>query len=166
MSEAISKQQLLEQFHAARANWEALLAEIGPQRMERAGVMGDWTMKDTIAHLITWWRRAVACLAAAQRGERPPDHPPQTEVAIINQWEFLTNRDRPLADILHDAAATWEQFEALLQAIPEATLSDTKRFTWMEGRPIGAGMIHDFLTHLDKEHEPLIRNWLAHQPNQ
>jgi hypothetical protein len=78
--------------------------------MEQAGVTGEWTMKDTVAHLTTWWRRGVACLAAVQRGEQPPEHPPQSEVAVINQWEYITNRDRPLADILRDAADTWEQF--------------------------------------------------------
>ena len=88
---ARTKQQLIDQVHAEQAAWEALLAEMGPDRLEIPGVTDAWTMKDTIAHLATWWRREVARLAAVQRGERPPAHPAQSEVAIINQWIYLVN---------------------------------------------------------------------------
>ena len=83
MSISTTKQQLLEQVQQEREQWEGLLAEIGFERMEVPGVTGDWTMKDTLAHLVTWWRREVALLASAQRGERPPAHPPQSQVPII-----------------------------------------------------------------------------------
>lgn len=160
MFEGLSKQSLLEALHAERLAWEALLAEVGPARMEDTGVTGDWTMKDTIAHLTTWWRREVAILAAAQRGEVPPPHPPQSEVAVINQWVYLTNRDRPLEDILRDAAEAWEQFESLLWTFPEEELSNPDHFAWTEGRALGAEKLLDFVGHLHEEHEPLIRQWL------
>jgi hypothetical protein len=156
-----TKQLLLEQFGAERARWEALLTEIGAERMEQPGVTGGWTMKDTIAHLTTWWRREVARLAAAKRGERPPDHPPQSDVAIINQWIYLTNRDRRVADVLHDAQAVWQELGALLQSLPEELLRERERFGWLDGRPLGSGIFEDFITHLHEEHEPLIRAWLT-----
>jgi hypothetical protein len=161
---ARTKQQLIEQVRAEQAAWEALLEEIGLDRMEIPGVTDAWTMKDTIAHLTTWWRRQVALLAAVQRGQRPPAHPPQSEVAIINQWIFLVNRDRPLTDVLRDAQAVWQEFAAYLQALPEATLADQEHYVSMDGRPLGAGIIDDFLRHLHEEHEPLIRAWLDAQP--
>src|SRR5262245_22152690 len=105
-----TKQQLLDQVQQEGEIWEGLLAEIGPERMEVPGVTGDWTMKDTIAHMTTWWRREVSLLAAAERGERPPDHPPQSQVPIINEWTHRTNRDRPLADVLRDSQDIWQQF--------------------------------------------------------
>jgi hypothetical protein len=110
MPEPTTKQQLLEQFQHELALWEELLNVIGPERMEMPGVTGDWTMKDTIAHLTTWWRRELALLASAQRGERPPDHPPQSQVPIINEWIHRTNRDRPLEHVLRDALDVWQQF--------------------------------------------------------
>jgi hypothetical protein len=156
-----TKQQLLDRIRLERAGWEALLAEIGADRMEVPGVTGDWTMKDTIAHLTTWWRREIARMEAARRGERPPDHPPQSEVAVINQWVYLTNRDRPLADVLRDAQAAWQQLEAAAQALPEDMLFDRTRFAWMDGRALGVGIFDDFVNHLHEEHEPLIRKWLG-----
>jgi len=156
-----TKQQLIDQLRHERSGWEALLAEIGAARMEMPGVTGDWTMKDTLAHLTTWWRREVARAEAVRRNERPPDHPPQSDVAVINQWVYLTNRDRPLTDVLGDAEDAWQQFEAALQALPEHTLFERGRFAWMEGRTLGAGLFDDFTRHLHEEHEPLIQAWLG-----
>jgi hypothetical protein len=163
MSAPTTKQQLLAQLQQERAIWEALLAEIGPERMEVPGVIGDWNLKDIVAHMITWWRRDVARLAAAQRGERPPDHPPQSEVPIINQWVYLTNRDRPLADVLRESQDVWQQFAEKLQEFPEDSLFDSERFAWMEGRPFGPESLEDFIKHFHEQHEPLIRSWLRQQ---
>jgi hypothetical protein len=156
----MTKQQLLDQLARERRLWEALLAEIGPARMELPGVTGDWTMKDTIAHITTWWRREVARLAAAQRDERPPDHPPQSEVKVINQWVYLTSRDRPLAHVLRDEQEAWQQGVTIIQALPEEMLSAPNRFAWMNGRALSDGIFDDLVKHFHEEHEPLIRAWL------
>lgn len=163
MSALTTKQQILDQVQQEREQWEGLLAEIGPGRMEVPGVTGDWTMKDTIAHLITWWRREVALLASAQRGERPPDHPPQSQVPIINEWIHRTNHDRPLAHILRDAQDVWQQFAERLQALPDGDLLDADRFAWMQGRALGSGILENFAGHFHEEHEPIIRDWLKKQ---
>lgn len=154
-----SKQQLLDQLRHERIEWKGLLAKIGETRLELVGVTDRWTMKDTIAHLTTWWRREVARVAAVQRGDHPPAHPPQSEVTVINEWIYLTNRDRPLEHVLRDAEETWQQFEAEIQRLSEEVLF-TEQFDWMEGRALGPGIFHDFVTHLHEEHEPLIESWL------
>ena len=50
--------------------WEALLDQIGPARMDQPGVNGDWSMKDIAAHLTGWNRWLVARFQAAQRNEQ------------------------------------------------------------------------------------------------
>ena len=166
MSVPTTKQELLERVQQERELWEGLLAEIGPERMEVPGVTGDWTMKDTIAHMTTWWRREVALLGSARRGERAPDHPPQSQVPIINEWIHRTNRDRPLAHVLRDSQDVWQQFIERLQALPEDVLLDSERFAWMQGRALGSGILENFAGHFHEEHEPLIRDWLKKQQAQ
>ena len=48
----------LDSLRSGRATWEALLAQIGADRMMQSGVEGDWSVKDIIAH-ITWHERAA-----------------------------------------------------------------------------------------------------------
>ena len=159
-----AKRQLLDRVHQQRAHWDALLAEVGEERMELPGVTDDWTFKDIVAHLTAWWRREVGCVEAVRRGEQPVPHPDQRDVQVINQWTYLTNRDRPLPDVLRDAQAAWQQFEAALQAIPEQDLAESGRFDWLDGQALGPRFVEDFMTHLHEEHEPLIRKWLADLP--
>jgi hypothetical protein len=53
----MSKSELLSWLQEEYRQWGALLDQIGPARMEQAGVNGDWAMKDIIAHLTGWVTR-------------------------------------------------------------------------------------------------------------
>ena len=156
-----TKQQLIERIWQERAGWEALLAEIGEERMTQPGAMEEWSFKDTLAHLITWWQRDLARLEMARRGERPPDHPafPQ-EVHVINDWIYLINKYRPLPMVLQEARTVWQQLEATIQLLPEQDLIESGRFEWLEGESLGSGILNSFFGHFHEEHEPLIRAWL------
>lgn len=158
-----TKQQLLERIQAERRYWESLVTEVGESRMETPAFGGDWTFKDLATHLTAWWRCEVDHLMSIMRRQppKPPLSPEQVE--IVNQWVHAINRDRPLADVLHDAQVVWEQFESAVQALPEEDLFDPGCVAWIDGRPLGTGALDDMVGHLHEEHEPDIRAWLAAQ---
>ena len=156
-----TKEQLLHQLRQERARWEALVAEVGQGRMETPSSLGDWSFKDTVAHLTTWWRWHVARVAAVRRGEPPVEHPSQRDVQVINRWIYIMNRDRPLADVLRDASAAWQEFEAGLAAIEEQDLMEPGRYPGLDGQALGRYEVHFFANHFHEEHEPAIREWLA-----
>jgi hypothetical protein len=104
-------------------------------------------------------------IETARRGERPVPHPNQRDVQVINDWLYHTNRDRPLKDVLRDAQAVWQQFEAALQAMSERDLAEPGRFAWLDGQALGPQSVDNFLGHLREEHEPLIREWLKEYHN-
>ena len=56
MGEPHNKSQLLATMRRERAQWNALLAEVGEAQMTEPGVAGAWSVKDIIAH-ITWYER-------------------------------------------------------------------------------------------------------------
>lgn len=47
----MNKPELLSWLQKEIQQWEALLDQIGAERMEQPGVNGDWSMKDMVAHL-------------------------------------------------------------------------------------------------------------------
>ena len=71
----MNKSELLNWLRQQHQQWEALLEEIGPQRMDQSGVNGPWSMKDMVAHLTGWNRRLVAYMRAAQAGQSEPPPP-------------------------------------------------------------------------------------------
>jgi hypothetical protein len=56
MNGQITKAELLTMIRTARARWETLLAEIPLALLTEPGVIGEWSIKDIIAH-ISWGER-------------------------------------------------------------------------------------------------------------
>jgi len=67
----MEKQQLLETMKTTRADWETLLTKVGEARMTVAGVTGNWSVKDVVAHLTAWEKQTVARLTAIRQGGTP-----------------------------------------------------------------------------------------------
>jgi len=157
----MTKTELLDELKAENARWEALLSEIGEERMTQPGVAGDWSVKDIIAHLAGWRRRTVARLRAASRHEPEPPSPWPANLQEddeINNWIYETNRDRSLSDVLADSRQLFQQIVEALSAFPEKELQDPRRFPWMEGAPLSGRL---FFEHFRTEHEPDMRAWAA-----
>ncbi len=163
-----TKNGLLERIDAERAGWDALLAEVGDERMERPGAAGDWTFKDVVAHLNGWREVTVARLQAASRGEAPPSPPwpagldddTDAGTEAINQWLYERDRDRPVTEVVAASREQFGQMRAAVAALPEADLTTPGRFAWLGGAPLSAVLDGTF-EHLHEEHEPAIQAWLA-----
>jgi len=156
----VGKAQLLSDLRDEQSRWEDLLREIGEENMTQPDVAGGWSIKDIVAHLTGWRRRTVGRFQAALRHEPPPaPYWPahlQTDDEI-NAWIYAANRDRPLADVLRDSRAVFDQLAEALDAFPEADLADPARFPWMEGEPLSGAA---FFGHFHEEHEADMRAWL------
>ncbi len=166
MDAPANKQQLIEQIRRERTHWETLLQEVGRDRMDQPGAMGEWTFKDLIAHMNGWWEYEVGRREAGLRGERPL--PPagiegaeNWDADPVNQVFYDRNKDRSLDEVLNDASALWERMEALVQSLPEHDLLVPGRFEWENGKAIGPNLLHDFSAHLHDEHEAELREWLG-----
>lgn len=162
-----TKSEILHSICSHRARWEALLAEVGEERMLAPGAMGEWTFKDVAAHLTGWRDRAtVARLEAAQRNEAlpSPPWPPEwdeendADVQSINDWIYQQNRDRSLSDVLADARESWRRMEVAAEDISEQDLLDPNRFPWMNGYAVGE-VVPGSSGHFE-EHEEMIRAWM------
>ena len=158
-----SKDQLLERIRTKQQAWRELVAEVGRDRMNEPGPMGEWTFKDLVSHLAGWRNRTIARLEAAGRGEPEPANPWPDGLAdddddSINAWIHDRDRDRSLDDLLADYDSSFDRLAAAVAALPNDVATNPDFFPWMEGTAVVDG---DFFSHLDDEHEPSIREWLA-----
>jgi hypothetical protein len=167
----IATTDVLAAIDRQRAWWEGLLSEVGEARMEQPGATGDWTFKDVVAHLSGWQRRTLDRIDAARRDRPVPPTPWPAEfndiadedeqVQAINDWLYARNRDRPLADVLAESRAQWDELRASVAALPAATLNDPTLFPGLEGESLGQSILSGSLfSHYHEEHEPVIRAWL------
>lgn len=159
MNEESARAQLLARIAAERAQWRALVAEVGPARTEEPGPMGAWTFKDLAAHLTGWRERTIARIAAGPDAAPPPPWPAALhEDDEINAWIYEQNRERPVHDVLADADASYARLAAAIAALPAEDVAAPGRFAWMEGRALTSC---ELFGHLHEEHEPDVRAWLG-----
>ncbi len=164
MDDEARRAALIDRIEETRERWRRLVADVGPERCERPGAMGEWTFKDTAAHMTAWRRRTVLRLEAAARGDQAPAPPwaedlgpDEEETDTLNAWLHDRDKDRPLAEVLAEADGVYDAFIASVRTLPIDQATDPSRFDWMEGIALVDG---DFSGHL-AEHEPEVRAWLA-----
>ncbi|HUG16741.1 MAG TPA: maleylpyruvate isomerase N-terminal domain-containing protein [Thermomicrobiales bacterium] len=160
-----TRADLLDHIRREHAAWRALLAEVGEDRMEEPGPMGDWTFKDLAAHLLFWNERTIARIEAGPGGRIPFPWPAsfgdEDEIEDwdeVNAWIYEQHRQLPLRDVLADKDRQYERFEQLIEALPDDALLTPGHFEWMGGRALVEAQ---FFGHLHEEHMPSIQAWLA-----
>ena len=166
----MKKSELLDWLQEVHQKWEALLDQIGPERMDQPGVNGDWSMKDMVAHLTGWNRWLLARLQAAQRSEvePPPSWPAHLQTDDeINAWIYETNRGRSPREVLDETHQVYQQLLAAIEALPDEVRIDRIEpvfyLVWVDDKRFLAG---EFFNHFHDDHEPDVRAWLARVQSQ
>jgi Mycothiol maleylpyruvate isomerase N-terminal domain len=150
-----------ERVRADRTFWRGLVDEIGRERMNEPGPMGEWTFKDLAAHLAAWRNARIPMIEAIASGEALPPSPWPASMDgdddAINTWLQERDRERPLDDILDDYDRSFERLATAIEALPEDVARDPIALPWTGGE---SAIDIDFTEHLHSEHLPSIRAWL------
>ena len=162
--ESISKAELLSAIHVERQKLEEMLARLDQAQMTEPGVEGEWSVKDILAHLVTWEGRMVRWLGEAQRGQVP--HVPATwdDIHQLNAQSYQEQQDRPLENVLSDFQRSYHEALTTVEAFPEEDLVDPDRFEWRKGQPLWVMVAANTFWHY-KEHAESIQAWLKGSPD-
>ena len=164
----MKKSELLYWLQDEYRQWEGLLDQVGPERMEQPGVNGDWSMKDIVAHLTGWQPGVLAQLQAAQRGQSEPPPPWLAQLQTddeINAWIYESNRGRSLREVLDESRQVFQQLLRVVEGLPEDIQIEqvhqgarVYHLVWLEGQRFQPG---EFFDHFHDDHESDVRAWLA-----
>ena len=138
MAEKPTKVDLLEKIRTERAAFEALLDDLGPEKMEEPVVEDGWTVKDFLAHITNWEQLVIDRLREATTGA-PGQFPPirsWEEIHAINSQVYERNKDRPVEAVLEDFHDTHREMMDLLKTLDEDFLTGPLPFEWAEGQPV------------------------------
>ena len=162
MTEQINKTKLLSEMRDGYTAFENLLAPLSETQMTTAGVNGEWSIKDILAHLAAWQKRTLNRLDAAVRNEKPsiPGLTNDEEMHRLNDQFYQENKDRPLTDILTDFRTTYSQILDVVQAAPEEVLIDPQRVPWLRGAALWEVVAGNTYEHYQEHAEP-IQQWLS-----
>ena len=155
-----ARDRIVRQLAAHRAEWRALVVEVGLDRMDEPGPMGDWTFRDLAVHLLGWRDWTIARIEAAADGAPAPHHawPDGLDNDGVNQWIQDQGLGRSKDDVLEAIDISHERLAAALCRFPESTLTDPAAMPDLEGQ---AAVDIDWVSHFHDEHQPDVRAWLA-----
>jgi hypothetical protein len=166
MENQMTKAKLLDELRSARAEWDALMREIGEARMTESGATGFWSVKDVMAHLMSYTRWYVNALEAHFRGEAPP----MDGTEHLTDWDernavyYQRTKDLSLAEVTVESRRVHDRLVELVESQPEEFLVQPQQF-------IGAPMTVIPWKHLEgdvydhtRRHTRDLRTWLEANP--
>jgi len=150
MPRPTTKDQLLTASQQEHAALEELLAPLTPEQMTRPGALGDWSVKDVLAHLIEWEQMALSWYKAGRRGQAP--HTPAEgfnwgQLPALNQRIYEKHRDRPLGDVLKQFKTSYRQALKAAQGMSEEELFTPGYYAWTKKNALAAYFIGCMSSH-------------------
>jgi len=154
----MDKATFLATLRAKRAEWEALMAEVGEARTTQPGAAGEWSVKDIIAH-VAWGEHEMVGVLQARALVGSDLWNVSTDER--NAAVFEQNRHRPLQDVLNEEREVYTQLLEALQAVSDKDFTDPQQFKDMPADWVPWQILSgNSFGHYD-EHIPSIRAWLA-----
>ena len=149
----MNRQQLLKRLDQAWAELKESYADLSDAQLTELGVVGDWSVKDIIAH-VTWWEQeALKHLPLIIKEGRPPRYSTQYGgIDAFNALMIEQKRDLSLTDVLQQQEETHRQLIAYIQSVPEEQFTRETRFRHR--------LRLDTYSHYPK-HARAIREWRA-----
>jgi hypothetical protein len=155
----MDKEEFMLKFHAARSEWEAMLAEVGTGRMLEPGV-GDWTVKDVVAHN-TWNEREMVEMLGRRDMETSGADLWRLSNDDRNQAIYEMYRDQPLSQVLAEARQVYEDLVRQLERLDEDDLNEPTRFRSMPADWIPWQVIAGCTFRHYPDHIADVNRWLA-----
>lgn len=123
----MKKEQLLKKIDAAWDMFIASYADLSDEQLLEPGVVGDWSIKDIIAHVTVWEDEAFKHLPFILKDEKPPLY--SVKDGGIDANAMMTERKRKLslAEVLKEQDQTHRRIVAYIETLPEEQFTtDTK----------------------------------------
>ena len=150
MSKPTTKNQIIT---AAQTEWtalEELLTALTPDQMTQPNVVGDWSAKDVLAHLIEWEQMVIKWYQAGVKGKVPATPSEEYnwgQLQQLNHAIYLKHRDRSLADIQKDFKASYKKIMKIIQDIPEKEMFTRGHHAWTKNNTLAAYFISGTSSH-------------------
>ena len=124
----MKKDQLLKRLEIASATIKESYAGLSDPKSMKPGVMGEWSVKDILAHVTTWEEEALKYLPLILTGGWPPRYTHYGGIDGFNAQMAEQKRDIALSDVLRQLDETHRRLIDYLQSVPEEHFTRETRF--------------------------------------
>jgi hypothetical protein len=165
-----TKESCLDSMSASWAELSAVLARIPRRGMTEPDVIGDWSVRDLLAHFAGYERYVAAEVFATLEGREAtnrerygrddiPSPADDADEDAGNAWVVEFARSRPVEDVVDEFRwAHHRLFEAVV-ACPDTALDDPNGFPEFGGRSLAAILPGQCWGH-HRQHLPELEAWV------
>jgi hypothetical protein len=134
--------ELIESTHADLLQ---LIDSLSTKEKDARGSLKSWSAKDLVTHLNFWGQHFINQLEKFAKGEKVPlagDYFDQ-----VNDGVLYEHMDQALGDALAEYEKIHAQLMTIYATLTAEELSDTKKYAWLEGRPMSDRMLDNLVWH-------------------
>jgi hypothetical protein len=150
MPRPTTKADLLTAIDKERSALEALLEPLTPEQLVAPGVVGEWSVKDVLAHLIEWEQMCLGWHRTGLRGETPEMPAPGykwNQTPDLNQMIYEKHRNRALDDVLAQFGTSHQEILGVIQELSNKELFAAGRYAWSKKNAIGTYFVSATSSH-------------------
>jgi hypothetical protein len=143
MPQPKTKANITQRLQTERKRLEQNLAGLRQSDLQQPGVVGQWSIKDVLAHLADWEAHMPVWLEAARGGDPVAEIEPGLswkQFDAFNQRIYERHCDQSLEEVLAYFHGTHQQFMEMVAAMPEDEMLENNRYAF-----IGKGAVYDWL---------------------
>ena len=119
--------KLLKRLDTAWAAFIESYAGLPDARLTEPGAMGDWSVKDILAHVTTWEEEALKHLPLIIEGGSPPRYVTYGGIDAFNAQMTERKRGLTLSEVQTQLDETHHRLIDFVQGLPEDQLRPTTR---------------------------------------
>ena len=123
-----SRQRLLNRLDEAWVAFKDSYAGVSDPQLTEAGVTGDWSVKDILAHVTTWEEEALKYLPLILESGRPPRYVKYGGIDAFNAAMTERKRGLSVSEVLRQLDDTHRRLVDFVQGVPEAEFVGETRF--------------------------------------
>jgi len=141
MPRSFTKAQLLEDAKREHAALEMFLERLSPEEMAQPGALGEWSVKDVLAHLIEWEQMVLGWIETGLGGKTPAmpaEGYKWSQLPALNQHIYEKHRNRPLAEVLEQFHSSYQQVLKSIEGFSEEILFTRGYYRWSGNNALGA----------------------------
>lgn len=163
MAENPGKAQLLSEIRSEWLLLERLISGLSEEQKSAPGAQGDWSVKDTLAHLSAWEKVLLDRLGAVMSGG-PMQYPPirsEEELNLLNDKIYAENKERLLSSVLMEFRSVYHGVLTVLEALDKSMLAQPALPGLGEEGPRVWQLIQDNTSGHFQEHRQALEEWFA-----
>ena len=148
------KERLFQRIDAAWQELQDAIDGLSEESMLAPGAIGEWSVRDLLAHVATWEEEALKALPIIVEGGKLPRYASQGGIDAFNARQQEAKRHLSLQRLLQEMNAAHQRLLALVDRVPESAYATEGRFL--------RRLRLDAISHW-RSHAQDVRRWRASQ---